>query len=374
MEEFMDIHSKPVRIGLLFLGFIVLCGLALLYKGHDAVAMAKEKRDGIVTAEQVRVSFDSVNGRLLKENVKEGDHVQKGDILMVMDSTDTDLTIQRLESQIAQMDAEIASLSGTIDVAYQKADTDEVETHRQIDQQKAVIASSQASYENKLSDYNRMAQLMDAGAISKMEMDNVTAQLRVAEADVRSQKELLNKLLGGAQDSDSTEDIALPSISQERQSADNKANDLESLKQQKKQLEVQLAQQKVNRGRLVLRAPEGGKILKVIAKEGEMVSANTPVILLESDRYYYDIYINEQEKGNLKEGDRLTGHTVAGNIKVPGTVRLAARASGFADFKMSREKSSADLTAFQIRTYIDRVPGVIPGMTIEVDRHEFAGR
>jgi len=374
MEEFMDIHSKPVRIGLLFLGLIVLCGLALLYKGHDAVAMAKEKRDGIVTAEQVRVSFDSVNGRLLKENVKEGDHVQKGDILMVMDSTDTDLTIQRLESQIAQMDAEIASLSGTIDVAYQKADTDEVETHRQIDQQKAVIASSQASYENKLSDYNRMAQLMDAGAISKMEMDNVTAQLRVAEADVRSQKELLNKLLGGAQDSDSTEDIALPSISQERQSADNKANDLESLKQQKKQLEVQLAQQKVNRGRLVLRAPEGGKILKVIAKEGEMVSANTPVILLESDRYYYDIYINEQEKGNLKEGDRLTGHTVAGNIKVPGTVRLAARASGFADFKMSREKSSADLTAFQIRTYIDRVPGVIPGMTIEVDRHEFAGR
>ena len=370
----MDIHSKPVRIGLLFLGFIVLCGLALLYKGHDAVAMAKEKRDGIVTAEQVRVSFDSVNGRLLKENVKEGDHVQKGDILMVMDSTDTDLTIQRLESQIAQMDAEIASLSGTIDVAYQKADTDEVETHRQIDQQKAVIASSQASYENKLSDYNRMAQLMDAGAISKMEMDNVTAQLRVAEADVRSQKELLNKLLGGAQDSDSTEDIALPSISQERQSADNKANDLESLKQQKKQLEVQLAQQKVNRGRLVLRAPEGGKILKVVAKEGEMVSANTPVILLESDRYYYDIYINEQEKGNLKEGDRLTGHTVAGNIKVPGTVRLAARASGFADFKMSREKSSADLTAFQIRTYIDRVPGVIPGMTIEVDRHEFAGR
>lgn len=370
----MDIHSKPVRIGLLFLGLIILCGLALLYKGHDAVAMAKEKRDGIVTAEQVRVSFDSVNGRLLKENVKEGDHVQRGDILMVMDSTDTDLTIQRLESQIAQMDAEIASLSGTIDVAYQKADTDEVETHRQIDQQKAVIASSQASYENKLSDYNRMAQLMDAGAISKMEMDNVTAQLRVAEADVRSQKELLNKLLGGAQDSDSTEDIALPSISQERQSADNKANDLESLKQQKKQLEVQLAQQKVNRDRLVLRAPEGGKILKVIAKEGEMVSANTPVILLESDRYYYDIYINEEEKGNLKEGDRLTGHTVAGNIKVPGTVRLAARASGFADFKMSREKSSADLTVFQIRTYIDRVPGVILGMTIEVDRHEFAGR
>lgn len=135
-----------------------------------------------------------------------------------------------------------------------------------------------------------------------------------------------------------------------------------------------LEQKEVNKKRLILRAPEDGKILKVIAKEGEMVSANTPVILLESSRYYYDIYVNEVEKGQMKEGNRLTGHTVSGNREVPGTVRLIAKAPGFADFKMSREKSSADLTAFQIRTYIDPVPGVIPGMTVEVNRHEFTGR
>lgn len=336
----MNMHSKPVKIGLFFLGLIAVCGLVLLFKGNDAVAMAKEKRDGIVTAEQIKVSFDSVSGRLLKENVKEGDRVKKGDVLMVMDPTDTDLDIKKLRSQIAQLDAQISSMAGSIDVAYQKADTDEVETHRQIDQQKAVLASS----------------------------------LRTAEADVRAQQELLHKLLGGAEDRDNTEDIALPTIAQERQSADNKANDLESLRQQKKQLEVALEQKEVNKKRLVLRAPEDGKILKVIAKEGEMVSANTPVILLESSCYYYDIYVNEVEKGQMKEGDRLTGHTVSGNREVPGTVRLIARAPGFADFKMSREKSSADLTAFQIRTYIDPVPGVIPGMTVEVNRHEFTGR
>lgn len=67
----MNMHSKPVKIGLFFLGLIAVCGLVLLFKGNDAVAMAKEKRDGIVTAEQIKVSFDSVNGRLLKENVKE---------------------------------------------------------------------------------------------------------------------------------------------------------------------------------------------------------------------------------------------------------------------------------------------------------------
>lgn len=105
----MNMHSKPVKIGLFFLGLIAVCGLVLLFKGNDAVAMAKEKRDGIVTAEQIKVSFDSVSGRLLKENVKEGDRVKKGDVLMVMDPTDTDLDIKKLRSQIAQLDAQISS-------------------------------------------------------------------------------------------------------------------------------------------------------------------------------------------------------------------------------------------------------------------------
>ena len=56
----MNMHSKQVKIGLFFLGLIAVCGLVLLFKGNDAVAMAKEKRDGIVTAEQIKVSFDSV--------------------------------------------------------------------------------------------------------------------------------------------------------------------------------------------------------------------------------------------------------------------------------------------------------------------------
>lgn len=70
-------------------------------------------------------------------------------------------------------------MAGSIDVAYQKADTDEVETHRQIDQQKAVLASLQAVYENKLPDYNRTA-MGGYGATSQLEMDNINASLRTA--------------------------------------------------------------------------------------------------------------------------------------------------------------------------------------------------
>jgi len=152
------------------------------------------------------------------------------------------------------------------------------------------------------------------------------------------------------------------------------ANDVEALRQQKAQLQVQLKQLEVTKERLTLRAPEDGKVLKVLAKEGEMVSPSTPVVLLESTRSYYDIYISEKQAAHLAEGDEVTGRTVAGEKDVKGTVRLLAQAPGFADLKQSREKGQADLTAFQVRIYVDPQEGILPGMTIGVDEDEFTKR
>ena len=126
--------------------------------------------------------------------------------------------------------------------------------------------------------------------------------------------------------------------------------------------------------RLTLRAPEDGKILKVLAKEGEMISPSTPVVLLESNRSYYDIYVSEKQAAGLSEGMEVTGTTVAGEKQVTGTVRLLTQAPGFADLKQSREKGQSDLSAFQVRIYIDKQDGILPGMTIGVKDSEFTKR
>ncbi|MBO5497064.1 MAG: HlyD family efflux transporter periplasmic adaptor subunit, partial [Oscillospiraceae bacterium] len=159
-----------------------------------------------------------------------------------------------------------------------------------------------------------------------------------------------------------------------RLSVFHRSDDKEALRQQKAQLEVQLKELMVKKERLTLRAPEDGKILKVLAKEGEMISPSTPVVLLESNRSYYDIYVSEEQAVHIAEGDALTGQTVAGDKKVTGTVRLLTKAPGFADLKQSREKGQADLTAFQVRIYIDPQDGIIPGMTIGVKDSEFTKR
>lgn len=285
----MNPKKRALRVGAVFIGLLIIGGLLLMYKGNDAIQMGMEKKEGILTAEQVKMSFDSVNGRLVNLAVKEGDEVKAGDVVMELDSTDTDLAIEKLEAQIAQLDAQIRSTSGS-------------------------------------------------------------------------------------QDTGNTESLSLPTIAQERASAANMSNDVDSLVQQRQALAVQLKQLQVSKERLTLRAPEDGKVIKVLAKEGEMISQNTPVILLESKRSYYDIYISEKQAQDLSEGDTITGTTVAGGKKVTGTIQLLTKAPEFADLKQSREKGQADLTAFQVRIFIDPQEGVAPGMTIGVKDSEFAKR
>ncbi|MCI6232669.1 MAG: biotin/lipoyl-binding protein [Selenomonas sp.] len=360
----MNARQKAERTGLLFLALLLIGGAVLMYRGNDAVALGASEKEGILTAEQVKMAFHSVSGRLIKVNVTEGDVVKKGDVVMKLDAKDTDLAIKKTKAQIAQIDAQIASTSGSQAVNYLKADNDETQSFRQIDQQRAAVSSAQATLKNAQLDYDRKTSLVEAGAIAQSQLDDATMTLNVAQANVEQQ--LLDKLLSGAQDTGATDGIALPTIAQERASAANMSNDVSALESQRQALVVQLEELETQKERLTLRAPEDGKVLKVLSKEGEMVSAGTPVVLLESDRSYYDVYLSEEQAAGLHEGDEITGVTVAGKKEVKGRVQLLTQAPGFADLKQSREKGQADLSAFQVRIYIEPTDGVVPGMTIGV--------
>lgn len=362
----MDKKLRAKKFGIIFAVVMVVTGLLLMYTGNDALVLATEKKEGILTAEQIKLSFENVGGRMVKECVKEADQVKKGDVLMVLDSTDVDLSIAKLEAQIAQMKSQIKSAGGGVNIAMSQADTNEQQSFRQIDQQKAAVDAAEANYNNASLDYNRKVQLFEVGAISKADLDAAQTSLQVNTANVAQQKQLLSKLLAGTSDNGDTDSLNLPTIALERQTAANKLNDVEALNQQLKGLEVQLKELKVKKERLTLRAPEDGKIIKILAKEGEMIAQNTPVLLMESNRYYFDIYVSEEKVDKYKEGDEIEAVSVAGKKKVKGTIRLLTQAPGFADLRMTREKGQADLTSFQMRIYLEPTEEILPGMTMGV--------
>lgn len=377
----MPIQKKSIKFGLLLIIVFAVGAGMLLLNGNDAITLAAQKKAGTLTSEQINVAFEKVSGKLLKEYVTESQEVKKDDILMELDSTDTDLAIAQLTAKIAQLDAQIRKSNDTIRIGYQKVSTKEQQLYRDIEQQKQQLDSAAATLNERQLDYNRMNQLFQIGAISRSYLDTAITALSVAEANYRQQRGALDKLSVGVSTAEKTrilasgnaEGIYLDVINQERQDLDNSKIGIEQLMHQKKELEVQLQALQVEKSRLTLRSPEDGKILKIISEPGEMVQANSPVILLESKRFYYDIYLSEQQVVNLKPGDSLTGRAVAlRNKEVPGTIRFITVAPGFANLKMSREKSSADLSSFQIRIYVQPESSLLPGMTIEVDEHEFS--
>ncbi|MBP2654805.1 MAG: putative HlyD family secretion protein, partial [Firmicutes bacterium] len=168
----MDLKKKTVIVGLIFFVLFFVGGILLVLKGHDAVALAIDKKAGILTAEEVKLAFENIGGRLVTKEIQESQEVKKGDILMVLDSTDVDLSIQRLQTQINQMDAKIGQMNGSIAIGYAKTSTVEEQTYRQIEQQKAGVDSAKATYDNQQLNYNRKKALADSGAVSPSELDS----------------------------------------------------------------------------------------------------------------------------------------------------------------------------------------------------------
>jgi len=366
-EEEFFMQSKANRAGIIFILILIASGIILMYRGNDATILAVEKKEGILTAEQIKLSFDSVSGRMINEAVKEGQQVRAGDLIMELDPTDTNLSIEKLKAQISQLDAQIKSTTGNMQINYFQARNDEQQSFRQIDSQRALVNSAQATLANAEIDYNRKLELVNEGAVAKSQLDDATMALNVAKANVETQQQALERLLAGARDSGRTDLISLPTIEQERAAAKNIENDIAALNEQKKSLEVQLQELEVAKSRLKLFAPEEGKILNVLQKKGEMVSPSTPVVLLETRRIYYDIYVSEEQAINLHEGDEIICKTVAGDKKISGKIRLLTQAAGFADLKQSREKGQADLTSFQVRIYVEPSEEILAGQTVTVE-------
>ncbi len=230
----MGARRKAIRAGILFIALLLISGVVLMYRGNDAVFLAAQKKDGILTAEQIKLSFDSVGGRLINEAVREGQEVTAGQVVMQIDPTDTDLSIEKLKAQIAQLDAQINSTAGNMRVNLVRADNDEQQSFRQIDSQRGAVASAQATLSNAELDYRRKADLFKEGAIAKAQLDDATMTLNVARANVQTQQQLLDRLLAGVTDTGATDSLSLPTIAQERASAENIQYDVAALTQQKK--------------------------------------------------------------------------------------------------------------------------------------------
>ena len=369
--------KKNVKIPVIFL-LLLFFGSFLIFLGsrNDAVTVAKSIKSGVLTADEINVAFQNVGGKVIKRFVEESQMVKKGDPLMQLEDVDTKLAIDRLQALVDSQRAAVNQEQAAIEITENETNLSELSTWRKIEEVKASLEAAKSARNLASTEFDRQAQLRKTGGNSQSQLDNARNAFVVAKMQVIQIESQLSTLMIGAtpeqvsqfEKTQNATGMSLQSIIIARQKLENRQNQLAQLKAQLAQGEADLKQLQINYQRLTLKAPEDGKVLKLMFEDGELAPTGAPAVLLETDRKYIDIYVNEKMVNDYQPGTIVTANVIALDKEVKGKVRFATAAPSFADLRMTRERGQADLTSYQVRIYIEPIPKLLTGMTLEVEQ------
>ena len=369
--------KKNVKIPVIFL-LLLIFGSFLIFLGsrNDAVSVAKSIKSGVLTADEINIAFQNVGGKVTKRFVEESQIVKKGDPLMQLEDIDTKLAIDRLQALVDSQKAAVNQEQKNIEITESETNLSELSTWRKIEEVQANLEAAKSTRNLANTEFDRQTQLRKSGGNSQSQLDNARNVFINAKMQVIQIESQLSTLMIGAtpeqisqfEQTKNATGMTIQSILIARQKLQNRQNQLTQLQSQLAQGEAELKQLQLNYDRLTLRAPEDGKVLKLMFEDGEMVPNGAPAVLLETDRKYIDIYVNEKMVNDYQPGTTVTANVIALNKEVKGKVRFATAAPSFADLRMTRERGQADLTSYQVRIYIESIPKLLTGMTLEVEK------
>ncbi len=276
----------------------------------------------VVPARYARLSFPS-GGVLARLLVKEGDGVEEGQLLAVLDTTELELAVQAAEARLAQLKAgprpeDIAIAESSYKAAlarYEKVKAGPSQEELII--AKANLEKAEAALKRAQAEYDQVAWLPEAKLMPQaLALEQATidyeaalarynllkaspsqADLKAAEADVIRAKAELDRIKAGPR----PEDIALAEIELER------------------------AKLALERARLL--APFAGTVVAIAAREGETVTPNAPIITLAdlSELRVETTDLDEWGVARIKIGDPVKITVSAFKDKVlPGKVSAIA--------------------------------------------------
>ena len=294
-------------------GFVIL--ISLLVAGVVAAAafstgwLHREsglQGSGTIEARDIRVG-SKIGGRIDQVLVREGDHVQAGQILITFDDKELLASLEQSRAAAEKM------ASG-----YRKEDIDEARAaveqakadyemrkngYRQedIDAAEADVQRAKADELRTRLDFDRYESLAKKDLVSKQQRDTAEANWKVAVAQLDAAQQKLTQLKRGYR----PEEIAAAEAhyhqtlaTLEKYESGNRHEDVE---QAKAAYAYEMAQ--FRERQVVAPSPAIVEVLDV--RPGDLIAPNTPVAtLLESDQIYVRIYIPETEIGRVKVGQK----------------------------------------------------------------------
>jgi len=303
---------------------------ASAFLGSEALAAdgAQPPIPGMVGQTEIRIAPDAT-GRLATIAVKPGDRVHRGDLLATLDNPE-------LAASVGEAKSAAASARADRDNVYAGVRKEEVDIANQ------AIRTAEANLVLAQQQYDRAVKLAGKDFASKQKLDEGTASLAKAQADLDLKR------------AEGAEASAGPT-NEERALADAKVA----------LAEATVADLQAQLDKTVLTAPVDGTVGIRVAEPGEIIGPGKPVMTLEADgQPWFAFTLREDDLHGL-----MIGTTVALSVQdgrtIDARVTELRPLSEFATWRAARAVGDHDLNAFRLR--LDptvSTDGLEAGMTV----------
>jgi HlyD family secretion protein len=259
-------------------------------------------------------------GRLLEVRVREGDTVNAGDPIAILDDAQIRAREDQARAALAQAEAKGRAALAQIAVLQQQllqnrlqVGQSKLDTQGRVKQAEADLAAAQsdlaqqqAAYVLAAFDKDAYTRLAKSGAVSERQGLQAAAaadQQAAVVAAYQRRVEAAQAELTTAQGTLSNPDIRESQVSLARSQIAQQQAEVASAAAQTQQATAELAEAEDNRQDLVIRAPFSGTVATRAAEPGEMATAGTAIItLLDLTKVYLRGFVPEGQIGEVKVG------------------------------------------------------------------------
>lgn len=301
--------------------------------GAMSIKQEPETIQGHVEVSEYRVS-SKVPGRILEIRVKEGDYVNVGDTLAILDAPEVRAKMtqaQSAENAAAAMD-EMANNGAR---------------QEQVRGAFAVLQQAKAGLEIAQKSYNRVQRLYDEGVMTAQKRDEAFANYKALEAQVKAAQSQYDMARNGAR-------------SEEKKAAAAQVNRAKGAVAEVNSYiheTMQIAQM-------------AGEVSDVYPKVGELVGTGSPIMSVSLMNDIWGTFnVREDQLDGMKVGSIVTAFVPAFKKEIRMKVYYIKDQGSYAVWKATKSNGQYDLKTFEVKARpMDKLEGLRPGMSLILKR------
>ncbi len=324
----MSAKSQHNNILLAIAGFVAVVIIVALI-GFIALDRDPDIIQGQVEVTEYRVS-SKVPGRILELRVTEGDYVKAGDTLAIIDAPEVRAKMEQARSA--------ESAAAALEMKAQNGARKE-----QIQGAFSVLQQAKAGHEIAQKSYQRIQRLFDEGVVSAQKRDEVYANYKAMEAQMKAAQSQYDMAVNGARMEDKL--AAAAQVGRAKGAVQEVTSYIHET--------VQIAQKE-------------GEVANIYPKVGELVGTGSPIMSIAvMDDMWGTFNVREDQLNGLQVGSEFTVFVPAFNKDIKMKIYFLKDQGSYAVWKATKANGQYDLKTFEVKARpVEKLEGLRPGMSL----------